>query len=188
MKKALFLVIVLSVTVAGSTGASAGMKGNYQLSVPVSVVGPTGDLSDVATTGWGIGFGIGYWITDGWLVNGSFAYHDFGEKSIIQGVKVNGAVFPIELAVAYYFMKDSAYRPYVTFRAGYMNYQKDFREQWALGEKNAPSNSLGVGVAFPRGEYGQVLIYVEPDIYATYAEETYYYWTVNLGISWNIGG
>jgi hypothetical protein len=188
MKKALILAIALAVLASGTTGVSANNKGNYWLSIPLSVVGPTGDLTDVAEVGWGAGFGLGYWITESWLIDGQFSYHNFGEKKLEDNTKINGATFPIELSIAYYFMKDSVYRPYVAFRVGYMNYQKDFREQWALGEKNAPSNSIAVGMAFERGERGEVMLFIEPNYYATYAEETYYYWTVNFGISWNIGG
>ena len=32
------------------------------------------------------------------------------------------------------------------------------------------------------------MLFIEPDIYAVYGDETYMYWTVNLGVSWNIGG
>ena len=115
-------------------------------------------------------------------------YHNFGEKKVNDAVKVNGATAPIELGIAYYFLKDSIYRPYITFRVGYMNYLQDFTEQWTLGQKNAPSNSLGIGMAFMRGDHNEAMLFVEPNVYATYADETLYYWTVNFGISWNFGG
>ena len=79
MKKAATLIIALVILTACSAGVSAQ---TYWLSLPLSVVVPTGDLADVSSTGWGIGFGIGYWITDGWLIDGQFAIHNFGEKKI----------------------------------------------------------------------------------------------------------
>lgn len=189
MRKAAVLMIVLVLVTVYATGVSAqGPKGKYWLSVPLSVVVPTGDLAEVSSTGWGIGFGVGYWITDSWLIDGMFSYHNFGEKEVTDGVKVNGATAPIEFAVAYYFMKDSKYRPYATFRVGYMNFEGDFREEWELGQKNAACNSLGIGMAFLRGENNEAMLFVEPNVYATYGEETIYYWNVNFGISWNIGG
>jgi len=188
MRKAVVLMIALVLVTACATGISASKKGNYWLSVPLSVVVPTGDLADVASTGWGFGFGIGYWITDSWLIDGVVSYHNFQEKEVTDGVKINGATIPIEFAVAYYFMKESKYRPYATFRVGYMNFQADFREEWKLGQKNVACNSLGVGMAFLRGEHNEAMLFVEPNIYASYGDETLYYWTVNFGISWNIGG
>jgi RNA-splicing ligase RtcB len=38
-----------------------------------------------AETGFGIGFVIGYWITDGLLLSGRFAYHNFGVSWNIGG-------------------------------------------------------------------------------------------------------
>ncbi len=189
MRKAVVLVIALVLVSACATGVSAqSQKGNYWVSLPLSVVVPTGDLADVASTGVGIGFGLGYWITNSWLIDGTIQFHNFGEKEVSDELTINGATTPIEIAIAYYFLKDSRYRPYATIRAGYMNYQEDFREEWALGQKNSSSTSIGVGMAFLRGEFGQAMLFVEPNIYATYADETLYYWSFNFGIAWNIGG
>jgi opacity protein-like surface antigen len=189
MRKVTVLFLALILTAAAATGTSAqSQKGNYWLSVPLCVVVPTGDMADFSSTGWGIGFGVGYWINDCWLIDAQLSYHNFQEKEISEGLKVNGATAPIELGVAYYFMKNSRYRPYATFRVGYMNYQGDFRDEWSLGEKNSPSNSIGIGMAFMRGENGEVMLFIEPNVYAAYADETFYYWTVNFGITWNIGG
>ena len=185
MKKAAALIIALVMLAACSTGVSA-QKGTYWLSVPLSVVVPAGDLADISSTGWGIGFGLGYWITDGWLIDGQFAIHNFGEKKVDEGVKVNGAIWPIELGVAYFFLKDRKYRPYVTFRTGYYSLEGDFRGE--LGQKNKPGNSLGLGIAFVSGYEGRGMLFIEPSIYAVYGDETYNYWTVNFGVSWNIGG
>jgi hypothetical protein len=188
MRKAVVLVIALVLVSACATGVSAEMKGKYLLSIPLSVVVPTGDLAEVSSAGWGFGFGIGYWITDSWLIDGMVSYHNFGEKEVTDGVEVDGATAPIEFAVAYYFMKDSKYRPYATFRVGYMNFEGDFREEWELGQKNAACNSLGIGMAFLRGEHNEAMLFVEPNVWATYAEETVYYWSVSFGMSWNFGG
>lgn len=188
MRKAAVLLIALVLVTSLATDISASQKGKYVFSLPLTVAVPTGDLAEISSTGWGVGFGIGYWISDGWLIDASLSYHNFGEKKVNDAVKVNGATAPIELGIAYYFLKDSIYRPYITFRVGYMNYLQDFTEQWTLGQKNAPSNSLGIGMAFMRGEHNEAMLFVEPNVYATYADETLYYWTVNFGISWNFGG
>jgi outer membrane protein W len=187
MKRAAVLMIALVILTAFSAGVSA-QKGTYWLSLPLSVVVPTGDLADVSSTGWGLGFGVGYWITDGLLIDGQFAIHNFGEKKVADGVKVNGAIWPIELGVAYYFLKDKKYRPYVTFRTGYYNFEGDFRDEGELGQKNKPGNSLGLGLAFVSGYEGTGMLFIEPNVYALYGDETYMYWTVNFGVSWNIGG
>ena len=188
MRKTAVLMIALVLIMACATGASAGMKGNYWLSLPLNVVVPTGDLAEISSTGWGIGFGVGYWISDSWLIDGIVTYHNFGDKEITDALTINGATIPVEFAVAYYFMKESKYRPYATIRVGSMNYEQDFRDEWALGQKNAMCNSIGIGMAFLRGENDEAIFFVEPNVYATYADQTFYYWTVNFGMAWNIGG
>ena len=187
MRKTAVILIALFVLTACSTGVSA-QKGTYWLSLPLSVVVPTGDLADVSSAGWGVGFGIGYWITDGWLISGKFAYHNFGEKKVTDELKINGNIMPIEIGISYMFLKGTKYRPYVTFRTGSYNFGGDFKDTWSLGQKNKAGSSFGLGLAFVSGYEGRGMLFIEPDIHAIYADETLYYWTVNFGVSWNIGG
>ncbi len=185
MRKAAVLMIMLVILAACSAGVSA-QKGTYWLSLPLSVVVPAGDLTEVSGTGWGIGFGVGYWITDGWLLSGKFAYHNFGEKKVAAGEKINGNLMPVDLGITYMFLKDSKYRPYLTFRTGSYNYGGDFRGE--LGQKNKAGSSLGLGIAFISGYEGRGMLFLEPEYHAVYADDTLYYWTFNFGVSWNIGG
>jgi len=185
MRKAAILAIALVLLTAGPSGVSA-QKGTYWLSIPLNVVVPTGDLADIATTGWGIGFGIGYWISDSWLISGKFAYHNFGDKKVTEAIKVNGNLMPIDLGISYLFMKESKYRPYLTFRTGSYSYGGDFKGE--LGQKNSAGSSLGLGLAFVSGNEGRGMLFIEPEYHAVYADETQFYWTFNLGVSWNIGG
>ena len=188
MRKAAVFIIAAVMLMACSTSVYANKKGNYWLSVPLNIVVPTGDLSEVSSTGWGAGFLIGYWITDGFLLDAGVTLHNFGEKKVTDGVKVNGNIVPIELGISYYFMKESKYRPYIVFTTGYFNYEGDFREEWALGSKNKPGNSLGIGIAFLRGMNNEAMLFVEPRVYAVYDDEVLNYWAINFGIAWNIGG
>jgi hypothetical protein len=185
MRKAAVLVSFIILFTTLTSGVSA-QKGNYWMAIPLDVCIPTGDLSEVASTGWGIGFGIGYWITNSWLIDGQFSYHNFGEKKVGEGVKVNGGIVPIELGVAYMFMKDSKYRPYLTLRTGFYSYQSDFRGE--LGEKSAAGGSFGIGLAILSGYEGRGMLFIEPNIYTIHDDKTYNYWTVNFGVAWNLGG
>ncbi len=185
MRKAAILIIALVVLSACSTGVSA-QKGTYWLSLPLSVVVPTGDLADVGGTSYGIGFGIGYWITDSWLLSGKFAYHNFGEKKVAEGYKINGSLMPIDIGITYMFMKDSKYRPYASIRTGSYTYGGDFEGE--LGQKNKAGSSLGLGIAFISGYEGRGMLFIEPEYHAVFADDTHYYWTFNFGVSWNIGG
>ena len=188
MRKRAVLMIALVVLTACTSGVSANQKGNYWLSLPLNVVVPTGDLADISSTGWGIGFLVGYWITDSFLLDTGVTFQNFGEKKVTDDVKINGAIVPIELGISYYFMKESKYRPYIVFTTGYFNYESDFREEWALGQKNKPGNSLGLGMAFLRGMNNEAMLFVEPRVYAIYDDEVLNYWAINFGIAWNIGG
>ncbi len=185
MRKAAILVIALTVLAASSSGVSA-QKGTYWLSIPLSVNVPTGDLTEIAEAGLGVGFGIGYWITDGLLMSGRFAYHNFGEKEITDAVSINGNLMPIDIGITYMFLKESRYRPYAVLRGGSYSYGGDFKGE--LGQKSAGGASLGAGIAFLTGYEGMGMLFIEPEYHAVYADETQYYWSFNFGVSWNIGG
>jgi outer membrane immunogenic protein len=76
------------------TGGVAFANNKYELSGVDSVIGAFGGSSRETRTGWTIGGGLEYALTDNWLLRAEVRYSDFGSNTFVFGgpLGINGKV------------------------------------------------------------------------------------------------
>lgn len=108
---------------AGNLGAM--QKGDWVVRGGPAYVDPTSDSDEVpsvagarveADEAWGLGFSVGYLLTDNWsldlLLATPFRHHIDGKGSL-SGTVGTTKHLPPTLSVLYYFQRDSRVRPYL---------------------------------------------------------------------------
>lgn len=195
MKKTLVLAGIVVLTamtlMASDTQAQSPWFGLYG-----SVAYPSGYLQDIADNGYGGGLGIGAFVAPNVLVKGMVGYYDFGSKDVLGVANIDGAYIPLEIGSNFYFWPSQFLRPYLTLHGGWFVASGDFRDS-AFGMGG------GVGLEIPLGNSGLGL-QIEPNYnvifrgtryrYDYYYYDDYYdddkenheYWTINIGLTFNI--
>lgn len=121
---------VMAITVAGGLAGFAGdlaavQTGDWVIRGGPAYVAPSGDSDDVpgmpgtgveADEAWGVGFSLGYLLTDNWsldlLLATPFRHHIDGEGGL-SGTVATTKHLPPTLSVLYYFQPDAMIRPYL---------------------------------------------------------------------------
>jgi opacity protein-like surface antigen len=92
------------------TNYRSGFEGRTFLRIHTGLSMPTGDFSDIANTGWGIGGSIGYGIGRNTILSGGVAFHHFGDE----GIEGHTNIVPITASVDYGFNTRGRVRPWIS--------------------------------------------------------------------------
>ncbi len=194
MKKMLTLADILLLTVL-TLAASDAQAQTPWFGVHGSAVFPGGYLQDVASDGYGGGFGVGALVAPNILVKGMVGYYDFGSKNIAGEADINGAYVPLEIGSNFYFRPLQFFRPYLTLHGGWFVASGDFRDSdFGTGG--------GIGLEIPFGNSG-LAFQIEPNYNIVFgsnnnryecdygycrdvSSENYEYWTIDFGLTFNI--
>ena len=137
---------------------------------------PLSDLRELAGTGVGIGFFVGYPVGKNVTLTGSMALQRFGSKTI-NGETFSGWFFPMEIGARIYLQPPRQKRFYVAGRFGSYVGSGSFASE--LGA------AVGVGLEVPLSRASQLLI--QPDYIFVFADKsTLQYIGLQLGVAFDI--
>ena len=135
---------------------------------------PTGNFSDIAGNGYGVGFGIGSFVNPNILLKAMASYHSFGAKTVF-GQELEGAYAPLEHGANFYLGYPGGIRPYLDVHGGWFVASGDFKDsEYGMG--------VGLGLEIPLGGPTTAL-FIEPGYNIIFHDVKEEYWTINVGFT-----